>query len=950
MSEPFQQGKIENNSMQRNLYKNPNSSEESKDTQYYLITLEDSNGEHQQIRIFKNSDAAEIAFNFCKENNLDYKSMKYIKKNIQKIIEQFDEPNHKLFFLDNSYSSIQEVDEENMVSETTLLDNEANKEKIGNKNLIKEIKFQNFSDKAKNIINTNDNNKNNEINNKNNFEKNKENKNQKLRDNTSKNINNNMDNNIEKEKNFKNDNLQIQGNNIELIIKSNNINESKKSTQKTDEIIKNKEDLNKPINQIQYTNKNEKQNESVQEPKNINIKTEQKKDFFKIDFEFIKEKMKNIRLKNSVLKFQNEKNKENLNEKKIFYKTERNSKKKNNINNTNLKKQFLLKDRINNKKKIGHINENIIDKFIKNLNTKQNSKIKNYNNLKQEEASKGNKTFTENKKSLLKKDKEKESISKKKDKHKNTILSHKTDILNNDKIKLLGKENENIIKKEKLKMHSTRLTPQNLSNLYTHKKESSNPKIIFRPKKEKILRLRNILQINKEVFSNLLTNIFSHKSKKSNVNKIMKNNNEMQNRIKKNKIKRRKNSYIGREEISKHSYDFVKSNDISKINFEKEMKILGTESRNKRITEMRKELDSIFNNNILKTNYVINKRCRIINRKNKKNISMNLSRYFSNSNKQNKSKKDISEINSSNNNFTHTYESEKENKTYKYSGTFTCGNSSIFSNNKSNLLTIINPKRNNSKYLKSGNLLNINNYNTNIKNYRVLNNINTYQALKKIIEIKNKINDGSSSKKVKKNNRNLDNINSLCSLLSNRDKSTNNMNNNDSNLKVQDQYYTINNTINITNNNSLMGNFMNNHKKNISYKNSKIMNIINKIFKYLDKENMGFILLNTNRKIKDVFLKNNLILNKEQESILEKIFKFLYDYYKKDNNFELDEDKIIINEKSFLNYMNYILKNKLNFNERNIFLSIANDNNINKKRIGLKKIDQRNLLNKCKKI
>jgi hypothetical protein len=246
--------------------------------------------------------------------------------------------------------------------------------------------------------------------------------------------------------------------------------------------------------------------------------------------------------------------------------------------------------------------------------------------------------------------------------------------------------------------------------------------------------------------------------------------------------------------------------------------------------------------------------------------------------------------------------------------------------------------------------LNINNYNTNIKNYRVLNNINTYQALKKIIEIKNKINDGSSSKKVKKNNRNLDNINSLCSLLSNRDKSTNNMNNNDSNLKVQDQYYTINNTINITNNNSLMGNFMNNHKKNISYKNSKIMNIINKIFKYLDKENMGFILLNTNQKIKDIFLKNNLIINKEQENILEKVFKFLFENYKKDNNFELDEDKIIINEKSFLNYMNYILKNKLNFNERNIILSIANDNNINKKRIGLNKIDQKNLLNKCKKI
>ena len=325
MSEPCQQGKVENNSNTKKVYENSNTFEESKDTQYYLITLEDSNGEHQQIKIFKNSDAAEIAFNFCKENNLDYKSMKYIKKNIQKIIEQFDEPNHKFFFLDNSYSSIQEVEEENMVSETTLLDNEANKEKNGNKNRIKEIKFQNFTDKSKNISNTNII-KNNETNKKNNFEKNKENKNQDIKDNITKNINDKMNNNIELENNFKNDKLQIQGNNIELIIKSKNINESNKNTQKIDEFIKNEEDLIKPINQIQYNNKNEKQNAIIQEPKNIYIKTEQKKDFFKIDFNLIKEKMKNIKLKNSVLKVQQ--NKENLNEKKIFYKTEKNSKKK----------------------------------------------------------------------------------------------------------------------------------------------------------------------------------------------------------------------------------------------------------------------------------------------------------------------------------------------------------------------------------------------------------------------------------------------------------------------------------------------------------------------------------------------------------------------------------------------------------------------------------------------
>ena len=121
--------------------KSPNKNCNEKLTQFYLLTLEDSNGERQQIKIYKNSDAEEIAFNFCKKNNLDYKSMKYIKKNIQKIIEKFDEPNHKIFFLDNSYSSIQEVDEENLISENTLIDNEVNKDKNNNKNRIKEIKF-----------------------------------------------------------------------------------------------------------------------------------------------------------------------------------------------------------------------------------------------------------------------------------------------------------------------------------------------------------------------------------------------------------------------------------------------------------------------------------------------------------------------------------------------------------------------------------------------------------------------------------------------------------------------------------------------------------------------------------------------------------------------------------------------------------------------------------------
>ena len=209
------------------------------------------------------------------------------------------------------------------------------------------------------------------------------------------------------------------------------------------------------------------------------------------------------------------------------------------------------------------------------------------------------------------------------------------------------------------------------------------------------------------------------------------------------------------------------------------------------------------------------------------------------------------------------------------------------------------------------------------------------------MEIKNKVNNSLSQKKLRKKNKDINSINSSYSSLFNKDKS---MNNNDSYLKVLDQYYTINNTINITNNNALMGNFMNNQTKNNEkyYKDDKAIIQIKKIFKYLDKDNLGFIILNMNQKLKDIFIKNNLLLNKEQEDILEKIFKFLFKNHKKDNNFELDKDKIIINEKSFLKYLNEIFKNNLNTNERNIFLSIESDyNNSNKKRIILSKAEKK---------
>ena len=55
---------------------------------FFLMTLEDNLGKCQQIKIYQNSNPSELAFNFCKENNLDFSSMKYIKANIKAIIRK----------------------------------------------------------------------------------------------------------------------------------------------------------------------------------------------------------------------------------------------------------------------------------------------------------------------------------------------------------------------------------------------------------------------------------------------------------------------------------------------------------------------------------------------------------------------------------------------------------------------------------------------------------------------------------------------------------------------------------------------------------------------------------------------------------------------------------------------------------------------------------------------
>ena len=96
-----------------------------KEMPFYLMTLEDNFGECKQIKIYQDSDPFELSYNFCKENNLDFESMKYIKKNIKEIIKRFSDNEKKESNFINSDSIYELVDEENFDGESDEIENDA---------------------------------------------------------------------------------------------------------------------------------------------------------------------------------------------------------------------------------------------------------------------------------------------------------------------------------------------------------------------------------------------------------------------------------------------------------------------------------------------------------------------------------------------------------------------------------------------------------------------------------------------------------------------------------------------------------------------------------------------------------------------------------------------------------------------------------------------------------
>ena len=230
---------------------------------FFLMTLEDNLGKCQQIKIYQNSNPSELAFNFCKENNLDFSSMKYIKANIKAIIRKFNDTQQKGLLYNNNNNSIkEEEDEDDYLTERTIKSNEKQK----NKNIDEENKL-NEEEKKNNELNDINNNNNEENNSNEENDKNENRSVNKENNNEENNDDNNCDNieNINGNKeSIKNDEKDNNNNNNDEIVKSN---KSMKLVDKENknEVIKNFNNLGMmPLKINQISPKQIEINENIQ--------------------------------------------------------------------------------------------------------------------------------------------------------------------------------------------------------------------------------------------------------------------------------------------------------------------------------------------------------------------------------------------------------------------------------------------------------------------------------------------------------------------------------------------------------------------------------------------------------------------------------------------------------------------------------------------------------------
>ena len=96
-----------------------------KEEPIYIMTIELEQGKNGNLPIYLNSNPEELSFNFCKQNNLDYNSMDFLKNQIIKF---------KNDFLNNDKNLLTPTIEEEIDEESTRQNNNNNNNNIINDN------------------------------------------------------------------------------------------------------------------------------------------------------------------------------------------------------------------------------------------------------------------------------------------------------------------------------------------------------------------------------------------------------------------------------------------------------------------------------------------------------------------------------------------------------------------------------------------------------------------------------------------------------------------------------------------------------------------------------------------------------------------------------------------------------------------------------------------------
>ena len=256
-----------------------NKNEENIDEPIYVMTLALEHGKSEKIEIYENSDPAQLAYNFCSKNNLDFTALDYLKEQITNLLESYAKNENEEEFEknieqtgenfeenenNNEDINIPEIEEVQESQEFNITENnkentknsKKNENEILNNEIIGEINVDELQNSKKNSNNKN--------------ERNKIDIKEDLNNEKDEIFNENISNNENKD-NFKMTNNNVHSDDLNLNINKNETNENINEeylVEINDKFEENKQNENLDNKEMYLTNSN---NKNIKNKRNYKI-------------------------------------------------------------------------------------------------------------------------------------------------------------------------------------------------------------------------------------------------------------------------------------------------------------------------------------------------------------------------------------------------------------------------------------------------------------------------------------------------------------------------------------------------------------------------------------------------------------------------------------------------------------------------------------------------------